>query len=61
MPGAASQGQNVNGQFSQDGFIRMLEPNTDYTAEVVNNGDVTPANAELYIMWAELTDPSPAG
>ncbi|CAM0053835.1 hypothetical protein VPHD478_0040 [Vibrio phage D478] len=59
MPGSASQGQNVNGQFSQDGDIRILEPNTDYTAEVVNNGDVTPANVELYIMWAELTEPYP--
>lgn len=59
MPGAASQGQNVNGQFNQDGAVRILEPNTDYMPEVVNNGDVNSATVELYLMWAELTEPYP--
>lgn len=63
MPGSEGQAQRSNGQFNQDGFIRILEPHTDYAAEVTNNAPNSPGSApatvDLYIMWAELTDPYP--
>lgn len=58
MPGASGQGQAVIGQFNQEGFVRILEPNTVYMVHVINQGKVNPANIEWYLMWAELTLPA---
>jgi len=61
LPGSSGVGQIAVGQFNQDSFVRILEANTDYIAQITNNGDINPANAELYIMWSEIAEPTPAG
>lgn len=53
MPGASGVGNNTVGQFDQEGFVRILEPNTVYLTQVTNNGSKNPANVEWYLMWAE--------
>lgn len=59
LPGSQGQGSRTVGQFSQENFIRILEPNTTYGARLTNNGIKNGANAELYLMWAEVTDDKP--
>lgn len=59
LPGSTASGQNTVGQFNQDGFVRILDANTDYIARVINNGEVTPANVELYLLFSEVTEPYP--
>lgn len=59
MPGAEGTGTRTVGQFNNEGNVRILSPNTYYAPQVTNNGTVLSANVEIYIMWAELNDPSP--
>lgn len=58
MPGTTGQGQQTIGQFDQEGFVRILEPNTDYLVQVTNNGANASATIEWYLMWAELNLPA---
>lgn len=58
MPGASGQGQRALGQFNQEGFVRILEPNTEYMVHIINNGSVNPANIEWYLLWVELNLPA---
>lgn len=59
MPGAQGQGNRTIGQFSKEGFVRVLEANTTYGARITNGGTKTSASVELYLMWAEVTDNKP--
>lgn len=61
MPGAEGVGERTVGQFNREGNIRILDARTTYQAQVTNNGAVNSANVELYLMWAEVTDPNPNG
>lgn len=59
MPGSTGIGSSTSSQFDQDGFVRVLSKNTDYLLEITNDGAKNPANAEIYLLWAELDDPAP--
>jgi hypothetical protein len=59
MPGSTGVGQITDGQFTEDGFVRILKTHTDYLLTLANDGSANPANGEVYILWAELTDPAP--
>lgn len=59
MPGATGQGNSTVGQFNQDGFVRILEPDTEYLIKVTNDGAANPAKIEIYLLWAEVVNPAP--
>ena len=59
MPGATGQGNKTVGQFSGEGHVRILPPNTQYIARVTNNGAKNGATTEVYIMYTELQSPAP--
>lgn len=61
MPGAEGVGGRTVGQFNREGNIRVLDAKTTYLAQVTNSGSVASATVELYLMWAEVTDPNPNG
>ena len=58
MPGASGSGNSTVGQFNQDGLVRILPAHTDFLMQVTNNGSANPATTQLYLLWAELSDPS---
>jgi len=53
MPGASGQGQSTISQFSVDGAVRILEPNTSYLLKVTNNGAKNDATCQIYVLWGE--------
>ena len=59
MPGASGQGNSTLGQFDHDGLVRILPANTDFLLRITNDGAKNPAKTQIYLVWAELTDPTP--
>lgn len=54
LPGSSAPGIATAAQFSSDGFVRIIEPNTQYVLRITNNGTTNPATIQYYLMWSEI-------
>lgn len=55
IPGSTGQGQVTNGQFDQEGSLRILPPNTEFYLKFTNDGAGV-VNIEEYVAWVEIDD-----
>lgn len=45
------------GSFSDEGFVRILQPNTTYAVKITNSGAKVSATTDIHLVWVEF-DPT---
>lgn len=53
LPGSVNAGNRSAGSFSQEGFERILNSNTEYLLEITNNSSTNPLNYYIELSWYE--------
>lgn len=53
LPGSQNAGNRSSGSFSQQGFERILNSNTEYLLEITNNSSTNPLNYYIELSWYE--------
>lgn len=54
IPGEPDVGNVVSGGFNDEGFVRILQPNSTYAVKMTNNGGKANATTDIHLVWFEF-------